>query len=1500
MKDRLSKVKNKFLVLLAMLTIVGANVVPSTIAMAESLDNTEQVDSSSEVEEKKISEESTESSSKVNESTTAESTQNTQTELDKTIGESMNSNDSPIDSTTNSSEAINTEATSKTEVTQEKAERTGEELANRDNPTDVQGLTDNEIISLAKYLYGDYAKKDSSFGMSVKNDKGESIEIPFERRTRLARSIGTEGNPIYARYDVSKGAWTAWGEFYQAMYIDGKLAYCVQPGVVFTPGAGFTQQTEFAGITPLQRASINYIMNFGAKDGDSVEYIMATNMYIWEKLGWSVSTSLPGYANYKQQIENNIANFKIKPSFDTKTYNVKVGETLKITDTNGVLNNFSIKNNLNAKVDKKGNVLEITPNANSKNGDLDLFRNTFYTGSQFFWVKPGSQSVTTGGAGDPTVGFVKINVIKNGKAKIKKVDDNGNPVAGAKFELKNLADGSKKTATTNKNGEFESVEYAADTQLEIREIEAPIGYLLDTSVKKVTIKAAQTTTVNFTNPKMTLKTTATDKEDSDKVLSPEKNVTIKDKVNYTNLYTDGREYVVKGKLMDKATNKPLLVNGKEVTSEKKFKPTAKNGFVEVSFTFDASALAGKTVVVFETLYQNNKEIVVHADINDVPQTVTFDNPKITTTAVNEENNGKEFDPEEKVILKDTVAYEGLQPNKLYKLNGKLMDKATNKPLLIDGEEVISEATFKPTKAKGTIDVTFEFDARELKGKELVVFEYLSRQRSDSKEWYDVVKHTDINDKGQTVKVNNPQIQTEAHFKEDGSKVSDPLAEVTIVDVVSFKNLIPGNTYELKGKLMDKATNKPLLIDGEEVTASKRFTPTTSEGSEMIEFKVNAKDLQGKTVVVFENLYKNDTEIAIHADIEDEGQTVEFTEPKLKTTALDNDSNSHSVEALKEVTITDTVSYSDLLDGKVYNISGVVMDKKTNTPLLIDGKEVRNEVNFIARDGKAEIIEEDQNDATDSEQPGETDKPAMRAAAVQINRVSGTVEVIFTMNAEQLKGKSVVIFETLTRENTEIAVHHDIDDEGQTVTFTEPKLKTTALDNDSNSHSAETLKEVTITDTVSYSDLLDGKVYNISGVVMDKKTNTPLLIDGKEVRNEVNFIARDGKAEIIEDQNDATDSEQPGETDKPAMRAAAVQINRVSGTVEVTFTMNAEQLKGKSVVIFETLTRENTEIAVHHDIDDEGQTVTFTEPKLKTTAINKDSGDHKADALEKVTIIDTVSYTDLIEGKTYELAGVLMDKATNKPLLVNGKEVRNSLKFIARNGKAEIVTTEAKVKTAEKQKSPLVTGTVDLSFELNAKDLQGKETVVFETLTRNETEVAIHADIHDKDQTIEFNKPTLKTTATINNGKLGVSGGQMTINDKVKYTNLTPGKTYTIKGKLMDKTTNKPFVVNGKEVEAVKTFVPKNANGEVIIPFTFDSKGITSEVHVVVFEDLYRDNLKLTTHADINDLAQTVRIVPPTKFLPKTGEQKGILFTILGFILLAGAAYLVTTKRKQNN
>ncbi|MCQ6569645.1 VaFE repeat-containing surface-anchored protein, partial [Bacillus mycoides] len=90
--------------------------------------------------------------------------------------------------------------------------------------------------------------------------------------------------------------------------------------------------------------------------------------------------------------------------------------------------------------------------------------------------------------------------------------------------------------------------------------------------------------------------TATNKADGSKELDASKSVTIQDKVEYKDLIV-GKEYVVKGKLMDKATKKPLLVDDKEVTVESKFTAKEKNGSITLDFTFNASALQGKEVVV---------------------------------------------------------------------------------------------------------------------------------------------------------------------------------------------------------------------------------------------------------------------------------------------------------------------------------------------------------------------------------------------------------------------------------------------------------------------------------------------------------------------------------------------------------------------------------------------------------------------------------------------------------------------------------------------------------------------------------------------------------------------------------------------------------------------------------------------------------------------------------------------------------------------------------------
>lgn len=228
---------------------------------------------------------------------------------------------------------------------------------------------------------------------------------------------------------------------------------------------------------------------------------------------------------------------------------------------------------------------------------------------------------------------------------------------------------------------------------------------------------------------------------------------------------------------------------------------------------------------------------------------------------------KEVDPLDKVTLTDTVSYTGLVPGKEYKVTGVLMDKETGEKLLVDGKEITAETVFVPETKNGSVDVTFIFDATGLHGKEIVVFEDLYRENVL------LATHADINDEGQTVKIKNPEIGTKATA--DGKK-EITADKITITDVVSYKDLTPGKEYKLTGVLMNKATNDKLLIDGKEITAEATFTPKATTGEVEMTFTFDARELTAETeVVVFETLYRNGIEIAVHADIEDEGQTVKI-------------------------------------------------------------------------------------------------------------------------------------------------------------------------------------------------------------------------------------------------------------------------------------------------------------------------------------------------------------------------------------------------------------------------------------------------------------------------------------------------------------------------------------------------------------------------------------------------------------------------------------------------
>ena len=221
------------------------------------------------------------------------------------------------------------------------------------------------------------------------------------------------------------------------------------------------------------------------------------------------------------------------------------------------------------------------------------------------------------------------------------------------------------------------------------------------------------------------------------------------------------------------------------------------------------------------------------------------------------------------------------------------------------------------------------------------------------------------------------------------------------------------------------------------------------------------------------------------------------------------------------------------------------------------------------------------------------------------------------------------------------------------------------------------------------------------------------------------------------------------------------------------------------------------------------------PEIGTTATI--DGEKEVSATEIFTLEDVVKYKHLVPGKEYTVEGVLMDKSTGKPLLINDKEIYSKTTFI----------------------SDEPTGAVTVSFTFDSKYLK-KDTdiVVFESLYSDSIELTVHADIDDEGQTVTVHIPEIGTKASVDGKKEVTAGETVTIEDIVSYKNLTPGKEYTISGVLMDKATGKPFTADGEEIRSDITFIPETSDGEVTVTFTFDGSLITADTEIVVFESLY--------------------------------------------------------------
>ena len=351
-----------------------------------------------------------------------------------------------------------------------------------------------------------------------------------------------------------------------------------------------------------------------------------------------------------------------------------------------------------------------------------------------------------------------------------------------------------------------------------------------------------------------------------------------------------------------------------------------------------------------------------------------------------------------ISLTDRLEYENLSVGKHYVVRATLYIK--------DGNNLTEHASktvdLYPTATSGTLDVLFSnISTNGLSGKTLVCYETLTVNGST------VAEHKNPNDVGQTV--NFPSVHTTATEKSTGNHIAKATKSLTIVDTVSMSALRVGDTYKIKGILMDKATGQPLKVNGANVELERSFTATSTSTTQTLEFTIDAASLNGATTVVYESLYYGTLEISSHKDINDEGQTVYL--PKIRTTAKDNASGTQKAAPVKNTTIVDTVTYTNLIPGKSYTVTGKLMNKATGKVVTVGGAEVSASKTFTAS-----------------------------------NTGSGSVDVSFAFDATGLTG-TFVVFENVYYNNIAVATHEELSDEGQTIRFSKVTILKKSQDDD---------------------------------------------------------------------------------------------------------------------------------------------------------------------------------------------------------------------------------------------------------------------------------------------------------------------------------------------------------------------------------------------------------------------------------------------------------------------
>lgn len=741
-----------------------------------------------------------------------------------------------------------------------------------------------------------------------------------------------------------------------------------------------------------------------------------------------------------------------------------------------------------------------------------------------------------------------------------------------------------------------------------------------------------------------------------------------------------------------------------------------------------------------------------------------------------------------------------------------------------GDKSIFCVTDKQTTVFEHVDTTVLAD-----GDKIVVYEELSL--ASGQNHYDIKNYgeenffpiieNDISNKDQTLSV--PSIQTNATEAETSSQIVEGKEIQTVNDAVDLTGLVKGDTYEVRGTLhkwglangktftentatssdgyeqnIDMYTKEELEAagyedlgelldkDGNPITGFTEFTAEEEAETRVVSFTYDSSLLAGETIVVYEDLYHNGVIITSHRSITAESQSIHY--PRLQTSIHNNATLTREVLADGMADVTDVVACKNFLPG-VYTVFGILVDRQTGVPIRdADG-------NLVT--GHSPLIIPEDATGTDTVENGE-----------KTRRVDTTVSVDYNFNASNMSGRTVVAYEwavtgtipdTLPDSWEQIATgtdvplniiarHMELSDASQTLYF--PGIVTKASGDIENYAYAD--GEVVVKDVAGYTNLRPNSDYNMTATI------------------HVQHVNEDGE---VVDLGTLKDSE--GRTITKTVQFKTGKVNNgvggVDGEVEVEITVDGSLLAGKTIVYMEAITRDSLLVAMHMDIESEDQAIHF--PSLGTSLTDKQSENRISYAGKTVTLWDTVHYENAIPGKEVELYGTLhvknsdykaatatdatsgdiermtgADMTEDTILYVDGKPVTNSVKFIP--------------------ETP--SGDVDISFTFDATGLGGYTLVAAEKMYYKGVLIGVHTDMQSKPQT--SNVPRIHTLA-VNNltaSHMVNADGIADITDYVYYENLKEGETYRSYGTVMNQDTGEP--VKDKNGDVVKGYTEFTVHG----------------------------------------------------------------------------------------